>query len=402
MAESVRVQVAQARGYEPLDNCSFIVTTAGGLMGKRNPRAPDILGISGLPMLRVHQEISVFKKSMRGLAAIALMLAAAGTPGAPMNMRVIEINDHLLGFYDGRPPEPETPPTQSNWADFGAFNVGVATYAIHRGADALVYDTYPGTQDAQWVREYLEKRGIKHFTVVNSHWHLDHVGGNAVYSDSDRIATLATIRRLTEKKDVIESAKEWGPPAIKPLVLPNIGISSDTTYYVGDIEVALRPVNIHSVDGVVAYLPGDRLLLAGDTLEDTLTFIAEPERIPAQIRNLQKMRRWNIERIFPNHGNPDVIANGGYQITLIDATVDYLHRIASRAHEPHFAEHTIESYVGDSVAKGWVSYWWAYREAHKANLALVEKAYKGRPLPVLPPLASARAVMPKTTPPRTP
>jgi hypothetical protein len=41
-------------------------------------------------------------------------------------------------------------------------------------------------------------------------------------------------------------------------------------------------------------------------------------------------------------------------------------------------------YVQDSVGKGWVSVWWAYREAHAANLAVVAKAYKSRALPDLP------------------
>ena len=36
-------------------------------------------------------------------------------------------------------------------------------------------------------RDYLVRAGIKHFTLVNSHWHLDHVGGNAVYADVDRL-----------------------------------------------------------------------------------------------------------------------------------------------------------------------------------------------------------------------
>ena len=129
--------------------------------------------------------------------------------------------------------------------------------------------------------------------------------------------------RLAVEKAAIEAGTEWGPPAITPLVVPNIGITADASYFVGDVEVQLRPVNIHSEDGLVIYLPADRLLLAGDTLEDTLTFIVEPEQIPTQYRNLQAMKQWRVDRIFPNHGNPDVIANGGYRKTLIDATQDY-------------------------------------------------------------------------------
>lgn len=317
-------------------------------------------------------------------AVLAVLLAAGCADAAEMNMRVFQINDHLLSFYDGRPAETTVPRGGHNWADFGAMNVGVATYVIHRGDRALVYDTYPSTQQARWVRDYLVKAGIRHFTVVNSHWHLDHVGGNAIYADVDRISTDLALRRLMAKKAAIEAGKEWGPPAITPLVVPTIGISADTTYLVGDITVELRPVNIHSADGLVVYLPGDRILLAGDTLEDTVTFIVEPEQIAVHYRNLRKMKQWNIERIFPNHGNPDIIANGGYRKTLIDATLDYLHRMVGRAHDPDYLEGSLADYVHDSVSNGWVTPWWAYREAHEANLAAVAKAYKNRPLPALP------------------
>jgi cyclase len=334
--------------------------------------------------------------TLRVASVLAVLLAVGFADAAEMNMRVFQINDHLLGFYDGRPAETTTPPGDHNWADFGALNVGVATYVVHRGDRALVYDTYPSTQQARWVRDYLVKIGIRHFTGVNSHWHLDHVGGNAIYADVDLISTDKTIQRLTAKKAAIEAGTEWGLPAITPLVVPNIGITADTMYFVEDIRVELRPVNIHSEDGLVVYLPNDRILLAGDTLEDTLTFIVEPEQIGVQYKNLQKMKRWNIDRIFPNHGNPAVIANGGYRPTLIDATLDYLRRMVARAHDSNYLKGSMDDYVHDSVSKGWVSPWWAYREAHEANLAVVAKAYKNRPLPDLPavPAPDVRHVTP--------
>jgi glyoxylase-like metal-dependent hydrolase (beta-lactamase superfamily II) len=315
---------------------------------------------------------------------ILLTIAMTSTSAREIDIRVFQINDHLLCFYDGRPAQASHRADTDNWADSSAFDVGVATYAIHRGDAALVYDTYPTTQDAQWVRDYLTKAGIRHFTVVNSHWHLDHVGGNAVYSDADRISTDKTIRQLAVKKAAIEAGTEWGPPAIKPLVIPNIGIVRDTNYYVGDIKVELRPVNIHSEDGLVMYLPGDHVLLAGDTLEDTVTFVDEPMQLAEHYRNLQKMKHWNVYRILPNHGNPDVISRGGYETTLIDATQDYLRNLIQRAHDANYLSGTLEDYVGDSVKKGWVSIWWAYRDAHESNLKTVSKAFRDRSLPELP------------------
>jgi glyoxylase-like metal-dependent hydrolase (beta-lactamase superfamily II) len=301
-----------------------------------------------------------------------------------MNMRVFQINDYLLSFYDGRPVEPSRHPQVETWADEGALNVGVATYVIHRGDAALVYDTYPTTQEAQWVRDYLQKAGINRFTVANSHWHLDHVGGNAVWADVDRISTQRAIQLLTVKKVAIEAGTEWGPPAVKPLVIPNIGITAETNYYVGDIRVELRPVHIHSEDGLVIYLPRDRILLAGDTLEDTVTFVSEPEHLAESYKNLQKLKYWNIDRIFPNHGNPDVISQGGYGATLIDATTDYLRKLILRSHDADYLNGTLEDYVGDSVKKGWVSIWWAYREAHATNLKRVSKVMQAHALPELP------------------
>jgi glyoxylase-like metal-dependent hydrolase (beta-lactamase superfamily II) len=256
---------------------------------------------------------------------------------------------------------------------------------VHRGDQALVYDSFPYVEEARFVRDYLAKAGIKRFTLVNSHWHLDHVGGNAVYADSDRIATTKTIAILEAKKTAIETAAEWGPPAIKPLVLPNIGIGSETTVYVGDVEVELRPIEIHSEDGLVIYLPKDRFLLAGDTLEDTATFIAEPDHVITHYQNLKRMRAWDIDRIFPNHGNPDVIAHGGYRKTLIDATTDYLRKLVAHAHDADYLKGTLEDYVGDSVQKGWVSIWWAYRDAQARNLKEMEAAWKDKGLPDLPP-----------------
>ena len=311
-------------------------------------------------------------------------IAMTSTSAREIDIRVFQINDHLLCFYDGRPAQASHRADTNDWADSSAFDVGVATYAIHRGDAALVYDTYPTTQDAQWVRDYLTKAGIRHFTLVNSHWHLDHVGGNAVYSDTDRISTDKTIRQLAVKKAAIEAGTEWGLPAIKPLVIPNIGIVRDTNYYVGDVKVELRPVNIHSEDGLVMYLPSDHVLLAGDTLEDTVTFVDEPMQLAEHYRNLQKMKHWNVYRILPNHGDPDVISRGGYGTTLIDATQDYVRKLIQRAHDANYLSGTLEDYVGDSVKKGWVSIWWAYRDAHESNLKTVSKAFRDRSLPELP------------------
>jgi cyclase len=83
---------------------------------------------------------------IRNLCAVLVvgMLAASGRGDArDMNIRVFAINDYLTAFYDGRPAQAPRQAGARNWADYGALDVGVATYVIHPGDQALVYDSFP-------------------------------------------------------------------------------------------------------------------------------------------------------------------------------------------------------------------------------------------------------------------
>src|ERR1700722_3422380 len=99
---------------------------------------------------------------MRRLLTLAILaLAITQARAGQINMRVFRINDYLIGFYDGRPPPAPRPAESYNWADHGALDVGVATYAIRRGDQALVYDTFPTAPEAKGGRDYITKAGVK-------------------------------------------------------------------------------------------------------------------------------------------------------------------------------------------------------------------------------------------------
>jgi glyoxylase-like metal-dependent hydrolase (beta-lactamase superfamily II) len=133
-----------------------------------------------------------------------------------------------------------------------------------------------------------------------------------------------TAEQLTEKRVAIEQGTLSGPPGIDPLVLPTRVFSDRMRLQVGAIEVELIHTDIHSDDAAVAWLPDQRLLLCGDTMEDTVTFVSDPEKLETHLANLDELRALGPARILPNHGDPDVIASGGYPPELIDATQEYL------------------------------------------------------------------------------
>ncbi len=62
-------------------------------------------------------------------------------PGGPGHMRVLRPAPNVLAFYDGRATATATP-SEDNWVDEGALSLGIASYAIVDGGEALVYDTH--------------------------------------------------------------------------------------------------------------------------------------------------------------------------------------------------------------------------------------------------------------------
>ncbi len=299
-------------------------------------------------------------------------------------IKVHHHNDYLISFYAGR-DEFERHLEERNWVDDSALKLGTAMYAIHSGKEAIVYDTFTSIPHAEFVRLYLEKLGVRKFTAVLSHWHLDHIAGSAVFEDCDIIATSLTRDALKRHKADIEAGKVWGPPPIAPLIFPNDTFEDHMQLSVGEIVVELRRRNIHSIDGCVLYLPKDKLLLAGDTLEDPLTYIIEPENLAEHITDLREMQSWDVAKIFPNHGDPGVIRAGGYDKTLIDATIDYVTKMLTGAHEPDFLTDTMEDFIADSAAKGWIHPFEPYREVHEQNLKVVHDYWKDKPLPEIAP-----------------
>lgn len=318
--------------------------------------------------------------AVASLAATAVLMTACSADTG--SRQVIEINKHLIAFYDGRDPNLKRFSSEWNWVDDGAMKLGVATYAIHSEGQALVYDTFTSVDQARWARQYLEKKkGVKRFILVLSHWHPDHVGGNAVYSDSPIVASDVGRATLARLKQDLEEGKAFGPPGIKPLILPNVGYRQRLELFVGDIKVELHNVNIHSPDSTVVLIPSDKILLAGDTLEDSVTFMVEVADLPEHVRNLRNMKFLKFDRIYPNHGDPKVIAGGGYRKTLIDATTGYITRMVLRSHDKNYLKSSLESYIGDSVSKGWISLYQPYREVHSDNLKAVHKYWSKRKLP---------------------
>jgi len=282
-------------------------------------------------------------------------------------MRVFKPLPHVLAFYDGRIEGVRAWSEEPNWLDDGAFSLGACSYAIVDGTDALVYDTHISVEHAAIIRRTLDDSGVRSIRVVLSHWHADHVAGNEAFQDCEIIANSLTAKILAERRAELEG----GNPPIRPLVPPTSSFDRTLRLQVGRVPVELRQVDVHSRDGTVLVVPEAKLLLAGDALEDPITFVAEPEGLERHLLDLGRMRAWNIDRILPNHGSAATIEAGGYDRTLIDATRRYVEKLLRASDEPALAEQNLRTFVAEDLRAGTIRYFAAYDAVHRRNVERV-------------------------------
>ena len=101
-------------------------------------------------------------------------------------MAVKRINDWIYFFY----------------IEAADFNYG--SVVLHKAKKAIVFDTMECVANGKRFKDYLHDLGIDHFTVVNTHWHFDHIGGNSLYQADSIIATSKSRRRMEQNKKLNE------------------------------------------------------------------------------------------------------------------------------------------------------------------------------------------------------
>jgi cyclase len=281
------------------------------------------------------------------------------------HLRVLRPAPAVYAFYDGR-VDGYRFGDEPNWIDDGALSLGIASYAIVSGEAALVYDTHVSVEHARRIRAVLEDEGARSFTVVLSHWHLDHVAGTDAFSDAKVIACERTAELLAHSRAAIESGTLQGPPGIDPLVLPTATFRDRTSLDVGGLRLELLHTEIHSDDAAVLWWPDERLLFCGDTLEDTVTYVDEAARLPVHRENLALLRGLGPRRILPNHGDPDAIAGGGYSPGLIDATERYIDLLLEDGGVPRSLRDVVDVLGSDDV-----HYFEPYERVHRQNVEAV-------------------------------
>ena len=284
----------------------------------------------------------------------------SGTP--EVNIDVIQITDYLTYFYWGRHP-------QDPMMDM---RLGGGSFALHQGDTALVIDTMARSGQGVWVRRFLEDTyGIQHFTLISSHWHVDHIIDNQAYENDIIIGHKLTRTEMLNQKATFEAGRysDYEPFRVVP---PNLVFEGTLELWLKDLQIELQEYLVHEKGHLGVYLPDDKIFIANDILEDPVWFFdfdfAPPE---IQIAELERLLSLDVDKIFPCHGSVEIITNGGYSKQLIQDNLDYLKAMLAEQDRPDFMTKTGPDFIEPALRRGSLTWWEPYAEVHDLNKAAV-------------------------------
>jgi glyoxylase-like metal-dependent hydrolase (beta-lactamase superfamily II) len=208
--------------------------------------------------------------------------------------------------------------------------------------------------------------------LVNTHWHYDHTMGNGAYRDAfPGITILAHVetrkqiagynpqwfanfpKRGDQFREAIASGKdangrkltageiaeyegalagldpvgrEFQPLAARKDLTPDVGFDRELTIDLGGREVQLMHLGRGNTAGdVVAYLPTERILVAGDLLDHPVPYLGGGYPVE-EIATLEALARLDGDIIVPGHG---MVLRGDYAKAYLGQVIDFLRAVVA-------------------------------------------------------------------------
>ncbi|GAK52219.1 beta-lactamase domain protein [Candidatus Moduliflexus flocculans] len=198
--------------------------------------------------------------------------------------------------------------------------------ALIVGAERVVaWDTLSHPHDMARVFPLLDE---KELVIIYSHADWDHAWGTAglPYHHATIIGHAACLARFSDDVPLTLREKQAAEPTrwdAVQLIAPNLTFQQELSLDLGDETLTLRHLPGHTPDSIVAFLPEQGILFAGDTVETPLPCLSEHCPLAPWIAELQ---RWaddgRVRLVIPSHG-----AIGGRE--LLHRNIEYLQRLAN-------------------------------------------------------------------------
>lgn len=174
---------------------------------------------------------------------------------------IVKINDHIWLMNEGR---------------------DATAYVVAGTERALVIDTMLGREN---IREVAERLCGLPLTVVNTHGHPDHIGGNIYFE-----------RAYIHPADMV-LAGSWETSEKMAELLP---VREGDCFDLGGVQLEVYEMPGHTPGGIVLLDRQDRILFTGDSIIEDHTWMQLPESLPMPefLNSLQKIRQFRQDFSF--------------------------------------------------------------------------------------------------------
>lgn len=197
--------------------------------------------------------------------------------------------------------------------------VNVVFYFKHNMGkiECLVIDTGSSSEYGKKILKYLESQGVNRFSILNSHSHADHIGGNSFLQERTKCKIYATyFESVFIEHPQLEPMYLWGGPLFEGIdnkfLMAKPSIVTDIVEYgwSSELDVEIIPLKGHSFDmvGILIDDGAKRVLFVADavvsmqTIEKYKVYFLYDVR--EHLKTLQGLNKWveNIDVIVPSHG----------------------------------------------------------------------------------------------------
>jgi cyclase len=196
---------------------------------------------------------------------------------------------------------------------------------LTEGGSGLVLDTMLLPDMSRSIVDTAARMGTRIETVLHSHHHIDHCGGNSVFGDARVVAHQQTVADIKQMLDNV-TIFDWLMPQFagrfadlevripEPVDLDRLEIPG------GGEVLAFGPS--HSFHDVAIWFPDRRLLLTADLCSNGVTPLAIHGSLTGWAEALADLRALNPDVVVPGHG-PVTTAQ------TLDELRDYLLRLTA-------------------------------------------------------------------------
>lgn len=217
---------------------------------------------------------------------------------AEADQKLQKIGDHVWTYQEVSPMTPAT--------SFGA-NAGV----VVGDKAALVVDTLTSAKEgSRLLADVREITKLPILWAVNTHYHLDHSGGNCVFQAAGaQVVGASPASKLLAERVPAQLAH----PELLGLTqkdLEGTTLAPATVSFAGTLSIDLGGVVVellslphgHSPDNLLVSIPQDNVVFAGDLLFiGCHPFLGESD-VPGWLADLDLIASVGAEKIVPGHG----------------------------------------------------------------------------------------------------